>query len=113
MSLTLQAAPSSAYDQRVRTVDLPLYEFHAIDFNRKGVIRCVDVVQILTSLVGEEEEANSDLHVRVEALLGELGASYDTAITLPECMDIVALLMEPDEPSETKPHRGPDNGHKG
>ncbi|RHY14897.1 hypothetical protein DYB25_010015 [Aphanomyces astaci] len=88
-------------------------EFHAIDFNRKGVIRCVDVVQILTSLVGEEEEANSDLHVRVEALLGELGASYDTAITLPECMDIVALLMEPDEPSETKPHRGPDNGHKG
>ncbi|KAF0726509.1 hypothetical protein AaE_009601, partial [Aphanomyces astaci] len=88
-------------------------EFHAIDFNRKGVIRCVDVVQILTSLVGEEEEASSDLHVRVEALLGELGASYDTAITLPECMDIVALLMEPDEPSETKPHRGPDNGHKG
>ncbi|ETW02142.1 hypothetical protein H310_05715 [Aphanomyces invadans] len=77
-------------------------EFHAIDYHRRGVIRCVDIVQILQDVVDQHDETN--YHVRVEALLHELGASYDTAITLPECMDIVALLMEPDE-DQPKQHR--------
>ncbi|RHY35051.1 hypothetical protein DYB32_000452 [Aphanomyces invadans] len=98
-----QSAPSSVVFTLSEAVQRRVQEeFHAIDYHRRGVIRCVDVVQILQGVVDQHDETN--YHVRVEALLHELGASYDTAITLPECMDIVALLMEPDE-DQPKQHR--------
>ncbi|KAH9094050.1 hypothetical protein Ae201684P_016666 [Aphanomyces euteiches] len=74
-------------------------EFHAIDTRRRGVIRCVDLVRILESVEEDDHDGYED---RVSALLSELGASYDTLITLPECMDIMALLLEPvDEKEES------------
>ncbi|KAF0693210.1 Aste57867_15804 [Aphanomyces stellatus] len=73
-------------------------EFAALDYAHRGVIRCVDVVEILQRLDGDDDDSKRAL--RVQVLLAELGASYDTQITLPECMDIMALLMEPT--AETK-----------
>ena len=82
--------------ENVFTFSKEVYEaivnaFHEIDHEKRGIIRCVDLIRVLEVIeIGVDEE-------RIQALLGELGASYDTQITLPECIDLLALLMESTE----------------
>ncbi|EQC35380.1 hypothetical protein SDRG_07091 [Saprolegnia diclina VS20] len=94
-----EATPSEAVFALPLDVQARIQEaFHAIDRAHKGTIRCVDLVQLLQQIEWDglpNDEASID--GKVEGLLQELGVSYDTEITFPECVDILAILLEPED----------------
>ena len=98
-----EATPSEAVFALPLDVQARIQEaFHAIDRAHKGTIRCVDLVQLLQQIEWDglpNDGANVD--GKVEGLLQELGVSYDTEITFPECVDILAILLEPEDDRST------------